>query len=164
MKTIMYSDLIRRDVEMPDISERAKIVDISAKIEEKYWVSYGVIIETGFLGSKARYYPGTLLERISEEGPVKLKSSKKKYERKEDLLLSKIKGAKILTEDEKEIGRVYDFEIFIDGDPWIVWKILVNPVGMSILKRRIRIGTKYVREYKDGKLFLKSGWSRGDQP
>ncbi len=162
MKTITYSDIIRQNVDMPESSERAKIVDITAEKQEKYWVSYGVIIETGFLDSKARFYPNRLLENVSHDTPIKLKSVKDKHERRGNWLLSKIKGSKILTEDKKEVGRVYDFEIFIDRDPWIIWKLLVNPLGISPMRRRMRIGTKYIKEYKKGKLYLKSGWKRGD--
>ncbi|MGM0405054.1 MAG: hypothetical protein ACQEQM_02805 [Thermoplasmatota archaeon] len=162
MKTITYSDIIRQNVDMPDSSKRAKIVDIAAEKQEKYWVSYGVIIETGFLDSKARFYPNRLLQNVSGDVPIHLKSSRKKHERRGNLLLSNIKGSKILTDDKKEIGRVYDFEMFIDRDPWIIWKLLVDPLGISPMRRRMRIGTKYIKEYKEGKLYLKSGWKRGD--
>jgi len=162
MKTILYSDVIRRDVNLPNVSERAKIVDIAAEKEEKYWVSYGVIIETGFLDSKAKFYSNELLEDLKNDGPVKMKSSDRKHKHRGEYRLSNIKGCKILTDDNKEVGRVYDFEMFIDRSPWIIWKILANPIGLSPTKRRMKIGTKYVREYKDGKLYLKSGWNRRD--
>lgn len=162
MRTMMYSDIIRRDVELPINSEKAKIVDITAIIKEKYWESHGVIIETGFLDSKAKYYPNTLLQDVSKEGKIKLKSTKRKHKKVGDLRLSRIKGTKILTHDEEDVGRVYDFEIFVDKEPWIIWKLLVNPLGLSPTKRRLKIGTKSIKEYKDGKLYLKSGWNRRD--
>ncbi|MFO7791840.1 MAG: hypothetical protein R6W73_02520 [Candidatus Saliniplasma sp.] len=161
MKTIMYSDIIRRNVELPNISDKAKIVDITAEDREKYWVSHGVIVETGFLDSKAKYYSNTLMGDITEKGPIIFKRKGTKSQRKGKWLLSKIKGSKV-SKDDKEIGRVYDFEMFVDRKPWIIWKILVNPLGISPLKRRVKIGTGYVDDYKGGKLHLKSSWNRGD--
>jgi len=160
MKTMMYSDIIRRDIELLTDSNRAKIVDITADKREKYWVSHGIIIETGFLDSKAKYYPNTSIHDIPSEGAIRLESTEGKKKREDKWLLSKIKGKKIM-KDKTVIGRVYDFEIFTDRNPWVIWKLFVNPIGISPMKRRTKIRTSSIEEYENGKLSLKSDWNRG---
>ncbi len=141
-------------------SERAKIVDITADKNERYWISNGVIIETGFLDSSAEYHPNKSLQDIPKKGQIILKPSKGKFKRKDKWLLSKIKGKKVM-KDEKEIGRIYDFELFVDKKPWIIWKLFVSPAGISPMKRRIKIRTNSIEEYDGERLYLKSDWNRG---
>jgi len=159
MDTILYSEIIRKKVDTPESEGKAKLVDILAKQSEGYWEADEIKIETGLIGSKGKYFSTRELKNIQKDTNMKIgkpvESGRKIPSEKNEFFLSRLDGRKVETFDGREIGRIYDYEIYMNSHTWKVWKLLIDPTGLSPLKRRIRIPTKYVKEVGQKKIILK---------
>ncbi len=159
MDTILYSEIIRKKVDTPIKEGKAKLVDILAKQSRGYWEADEIKIETGLINSKGKYFSTDELENIGKNTNMKvnkaIENGRKAPSEKNEHFLSRLDGRKVETFDGNEIGRIYDYEIYITSQPWKIWKFLIDPTGLSPLKRRVRIPTKYVKEVKQKKIILK---------
>ncbi len=158
MKTILYSELIRRTVNIPHERTKGKLVEIVARRGKKYWPIEEIMIESGLIDKKADFYMMTDLEELKEEGTLALNthvSGRERPAKKENIFLSKLIKSKVVDNEEEEYGRVYDFEIIqVNEDQWIVWKILADPAGLSPRKKRLRIPTVEVQKLSSDKVFV----------
>ncbi len=158
MKTILYSDIIRKKVEVPSKRSKAKLVEIAASRGKKNWYANEVMIESGLIDKKGAYYLVSTIKYLDKDGPLMLKPKKPgklSPQKTDSFLLSGLIKKMVVDKSGEEIGRVYDFEIHIGRDPWIVWKMLVNPTGLKPKKRRLRIATHDVSEITSTKIKLK---------
>jgi len=159
MNTILYSEIIRKKVDTPAKKGKAKLVDILAKRSGGYWEANEIMIETGLISSKGKYFSTDELKNIGKDANMKvdkpIEAGRSAPSDKNELFLSRLDGKKVETFDGREIGRIYDYEIYISSHPWRVWKFLIDPTGLSPLKRRVRIPTKYVKEVTQKKIILK---------
>jgi len=158
MKTKLYSDIIRRRVDVPNRREKTKLVEIVASIGGKHWYAEEVMIESGLIDKEGYYYPTSAVEGLDGEDPLTLNaksSGKEKTKRPDSYLLSGMIKNMVIDSSGEELGRVYDFEIYVDRNPWIIWKLLVNPVGLKPTKKRIRIPTSKVSNVSSDKIHLK---------
>lgn len=159
MDTILYSEMIRKKVDTPTKEGKAKLVDILAKQSRGYWEADEIKIETGLINSKGKYFSTDELGNIGRNTNMKVskpvENGRKTPSDKNEHFLSRLDGRKVETFDGSEVGRVYDYEIYIDSQPWKIWKFLIDPTGLSPLKRRVRIPTKYAKEVKQKKIILK---------
>ena len=161
MKTLLYSNLIRRKVILPMDKSRAKLVEIIVSQRKKFWCVRDVLVETGLIDHQGTYYNPSLLKDIPSKGPISIDKSGVDGSRKSplgDIFLSRLKDAKVIGPNDEEIGRIYDYELYIEQEPWIVWKILVRPAGLSPTKRRLRIPTKEIEKVSKTEVVLKEGW------
>jgi len=159
MNTILYSEIIRKKVDTPAKKGKAKLVDIMAKQSRGYWEADEIKIETGIIGIEGKFFSTGQLKNIAEEGNMivdkPIKAGRKTPSDENEFSLSRLDGRKVETFDGREVGRVYDYEIYITSHPWKVWKLLIDPTGLSPLKRRERIPTKYIKEVSQKKIILK---------
>lgn len=148
MKTILYSQMIRKTVGLPNSSQKAKLVEILAERGKRGWTTKEMILETGLLGKEGKYYPTNIIKDITTEGNILVRkvSVRGKNEPSTEVyfLLSNLKGERAIGPNWQELGRAYDFEISIKSDPWLIWKVLIKPPGLSPTKRRIKVPTKDV--------------------
>ncbi len=159
MDTILYSEIIRKKVDTPKVEGKAKLVDILAKESEGYWEADEIKIETGLIRSEGKYFSSEELQNVEKDTNMKIgkpvDAGRKHPSDKNEFFLSRLDGMKVETFDGREIGRIYDYEIYMRSHPWKVWKLLIDPTGLSPLKRRVRIPTKYVKEVGQKKIILK---------
>jgi|GEM_PF-1403511 len=159
MDTILYSEIIRKKVDTPEKEGKAKLVDILAKQSKGYWEADEVKIETGLIGSKGKYFSSEEIQNIEKDANMKIgkpvEAGRKIPFEKNEFSLSRMDGRKVETFDGREVGRIYDYEIYMSSHPWKVWKLLIDPTGLSPLKRRVRIPTKHVKEVGQKKIILK---------
>ncbi len=159
MDTILYSEIIRKKVDTPVKEGKAKLVDVLAKQSTGYWEADEIKIETGLIGSKGKYFSISELKDIGKDSNMKvnkpIESGRKLPSGENKIFLSRLDGRKVETFDGREVGRVYDYEIYTSSHPWKVWKFLIDPTGLSPLKRRVRIPTKHVKEVDQRKIILK---------
>lgn len=162
MKSTLYSEMIRKKVDTPNQKGKSKVVEILASEGKGYWVAGEVMIESGLVSSKGRFFAVSELTYLSDEKKFKLSKrlgeGNKKPMEDHELHLSYLDGKKVKSAKGKEVGRIYDFELYTDFTPWKVWKILVNPTGLSPMKRRMKVPTKAVQKIEDKNLVLKKGW------
>ncbi|MEF8873336.1 MAG: hypothetical protein V5A88_01550 [Candidatus Thermoplasmatota archaeon] len=162
MRAVLYSEIIRRKVDTPVEKGKAKLVEVLALSKESSWVAGEVSIESGLVNKRGRFFPVSAVEYDRDKKTIKLSQAHgqgRKYPLdKHEFYLSRLDGKKVETHDGDEVGRIYDFEIYTHLVPWKVWKMMVDPSGLSPLKRRVRIPTKKVNEVKDKKVVLKEGW------
>lgn len=165
MKTILYSNLIRRNVRLPHERKRAKLVDIVAFRREKYWTITDILVETGLIDHEGTYYNPSVLSIVQEKGPLfidKYDSQDVRETSKGDISLCRLKNSKVVSYNKKEIGHIYDYELYTDRDPWIVWTLMASPIGLSPTKRRVKIRTKDVDKVKPNEVVLKENWQESD--
>lgn len=62
-------------------------------------------------------------------------------------------GKKVVSSDDHEVGKVYDFDVPISLKRWKVWKILIKR-GMK--ERRLRIGPEEIQSISDEIVLKKS--------
>jgi len=148
MNTKLYSDLVRRKVQVPNDRKNAKIVDVIVHKEKGRWKADEVMVESGWIDKDALFLPTGSLTDPKEEGDIRIKEHVKasKSPKTGDMFLSRLKKSRVISTDDEELGRAYDFEIFVGDKTWIVWKILVNPVGLDPNKRRLRIPIKNIKK------------------
>lgn len=162
MATLLYSELIRKVVRNPAEKKKSKLVEFVAKERDKYWEIVQVKIECGLISKKGRYIPPSYLINVLDDQDLELKEGIVEGETSPssgaDIFLSRLNNEKVLSSDGNELGRIYDFEIHVSETPWKVWKILVKPIGMSPLKRRLRIPVHNIKEVTSEGVFLKEGW------
>ena len=167
MKSRLYSELIRKKVDTPIQKGKSKLVEILATQGDGYWVASEVMIESGLVNRKGRFFPVSEVTYNSNENRFELDRSLNEGDLgpmdDSELHLSYLDGKKIKSHDGKELGRIYDFELYIDFAPWKVWKILMDPAKLSPLKRRIKIPTKAVDKIENKCLVLKKGWKGGGE-
>ncbi len=162
MDTILYSQIIRKKVDTPIQEGKAKLVDILAMQSKGYWEASEIMIETGLISSKGKFFSSDVLSNLTEKGNLKISvpidQGHNSPKDKNEIYLSRLDGAKIETFENKEIGRIYDYEIYTESHPWKIWKLLVDPTGLSPLKRRVRIPTKNVKSITPERVILKEGY------
>ncbi len=162
MRAVLYSEIIRKKVDTPAEKGKAKLVEVLALSKENTWLAGEVMIESGLVNRKGRFFPVSKVEYDRKDNVIKLSQllsdGRKSPLDKHEFYLSRLDGKKVETHEGKEVGRIYDFELYTHLVPWRVWKMMVDPSGLSPLKRRIRIPTKKVEKVKDRKVVLKKGW------
>ncbi|MFO7992290.1 MAG: hypothetical protein R6U61_08390 [Thermoplasmata archaeon] len=162
MKTTLYSNIIRRSVQVPNSRKRAKIVELIAKkVEHKteHWHVGEMMVETGFIDKEGLFFPIEYLSDVREDGELKLDYSKGRNTPDGDIFLSQLIRSRVLDKEKELIGRAYDFEIYVAKKPWMVWKILVEPKGLNPHKKRMRINTKYVEDILPNKIILNDSFN-----
>lgn len=159
METKLYSQIVRTKVDTPMKKGKAKIVDVIAKETKGGWAGGEVKIETGLIGKEAKFFETKDLKNVGGDGNIKLKKPMDQGEltpsERNEVYLGHLDGRKVENSEGEELGRIYDYEILIETTPWKIWKMLVNPTGLSPLKRRVRIHTKYVDTITSDKIILK---------
>jgi sporulation protein YlmC with PRC-barrel domain len=71
---------------------------------------------------------------------------------------SELIGKDVVSKDNQDVGKVYDFDIPLKLENWMVWKILIK---RGIKERRLRIGTDDIESISD-KIVLKKTISEID--
>lgn len=165
MNTILYSQIIRNKVDTPVRKGKAKLVEILAKKSKGYWESNEVKIETGLINKEGEFFSISELSNVGGDGRIELgvpmeQGRKRPYEENK-IFLTRMEGRKVEGPEGQELGRIYDYELYIEKHPWMVWKLMINPLGLSPLKRRVRIPTKKVKSINDKKLILQQDWKGG---
>ncbi len=166
MDTMLYSEIIRRPVQLPGDKKRAKIVEVVARKGKTHWNAEEIMIESGFIDKEGAFYPTKMLSDISKDGDILIKRYEKGMDVpkiKEGIYLSNLMKKPVQDSRGKEVGKVYDFEIYVGREPWIVWKILINPTGLSPTKRRHRIPTKNVQKIQGDKIILSTAVKGGNE-
>ncbi len=159
METILYSDMIRKPVEKPNQRANSKLVEIVAHRGDKHWYANEVKIESGIIDKEGAYYPVSTLEGIGDDTTFMLKPKERgrlKPKKPDSFFLSGLMKKKVVDKSGEEIGRIYDFELYVGRSPWIVWKILINPTGLKPTKKRLRIPTQDVSKISSDKVTLKT--------
>lgn len=142
MDTKLYSEITKMKVNTPSKENAGKIKDILGNESENYWEVKEVEIKSGMIKRKKNYFEVDDLEGLGEEWidlDRGLEDGSDSHSSSIEISLSKMKGKKVRTKNEEEIGTIYDFEVQVDSRPWKVWNILMKPSGMSPTKRRKRI-------------------------
>lgn len=156
MKTKLYSEIVKMDVDTPTAEKAGKIKDVLGNKSEKYWEGKEVEIKSGMIKRKKNYFEVDDLRDLGEER-IELnrgiEDGSDNYSGTVDISLHQTKGKKVMM-DEEEVGSVYDFEIQLDTKPWKVWNILVKPTGISPTKRRMRISIDDIEEVKQDEVIL----------
>ncbi len=153
----MYSEIVRRPVKLPGERKRAKIVDIIARKVKTHWTAHEVMIESGLIDREGAFYPVKIISDIPDEGDIyigKYTAGRPEPVNRGGIFLSNLLKKPVHDSKGKEIGKIYDYEIYAGRDPWIVWKVLVIPTGLSPTKRRLRLPTKDIDSIKGDKVTL----------
>lgn len=162
MSTQLYSELIRSVVKNPAEKKKSKLVEMVAIEKDKYWEVIQLKIESGLISKKGIYIPTEDIKEEAFDGNFKLKKGiidgEKNPSEEGNIFLSRLNNGKVLSSDGNEMGRIYDFEMYVSEIPWKVWKLLVKPTGISPLKKRLRIAVKNVDKITSDALYLKEGW------
>lgn len=162
MRSVLYSEIRRKKVDTPLQKGKAKLVEVLALKKGGFWLAGEVMIESGLIDKKGRFFPVSEVTYAAEDKVIKLSKPLSKGRKspldKHEIYLSRLDGIRVETPEGKDIGRIYDFELYTDMDPWRVWKIMVDPSSLSPLRRRVRIPTKSVEEINDKKVVLEKGW------
>jgi sporulation protein YlmC with PRC-barrel domain len=64
---------------------------------------------------------------------------------------SELIGKEVVSKDSQDLGKVYDFDVPLKLENWMVWKILIK---RGIKERRLRISPYEIESISD-KIFLK---------
>ncbi len=166
MDTILYSEIVRRTVQLPGDRKKAKIVEIVARRGKTHWNAEEIMIESGLIDKDGAFYPTEMLADISKNGDIFIKkfvAGKPEPKIRDGIYLSNLIKRPVHDSKGRELGKIYDFEIYIGRNPWIVWTILVNPIGLSPTKRRLRVPTKNVHKIQNDKVILSTAVKGGDE-
>ena len=162
----MYSEIIRRPVQVPNERTRAKIVEIVASRSNSHWRAGEVMVESGLIDREGAFYPVDIFSGVMEEGDIILNRLIKGWETpkvSKPLFLSRMIKKTVEDVEGKEIGKIYDFELYAGRNPWIIWKVMVNPMGLDPTKRRMRIPTSSIAEIHGDKITLSTKVKGGDR-
>ncbi len=162
MKTTLYSNVIRRQVQVPNSRKRAKIVELVAKkVEHKtgHWHVGEIMVESGLIDKEGLFFPIEYLSDVRVDGELKLDYSKGRKKPEGDIFLSQLIKSRVLDKEKELVGRAYDFEIYVAREPWMVWKILVEPKGLNPHKKRMRVNTNCVGEILPNKIILNDNFN-----
>lgn len=165
MKTMLYSEMIRRAVHIPGERKKAKVVDIVASKGKSHWRAGELMIESGFIDKEGAFYPVNIVSGLSENGDLYINryiTGDDKPKIRDAIYLSDLVKKTVIDAKNEEVGKIYDFEIYVGKVPWMVWKILVNPTGLSTTKRRVRIPVKDIEEIKGEKVILSKAIKGGE--
>ncbi len=156
MKTILFSQIRRRKVQTSADKGTPKVVDLIGTKSKNYIKIIEMKGDTGLINQKAEYFPIKAVKPLKKgDEDIYLKDSKSAHKQSRgEISLSSLKNAKVYDADDEEIGRVYDYEIYIEEMPWLVWKILVKSHLISVIERRLRIPLKYVSKLEGNKIYL----------
>ncbi len=157
METILYSEIIRRAVQVPNEKARAKVVEIIARRGKKHWHAGEVMIESGLIDREGAFYPVDIFSGVMEEGDIVIKKYVKGRETpksKNPQFLSRLIKRSVEDAEGQELGKIYDFELYAGSKPWIIWKVLVNPPGLNPAKRRLRIPTGSIDKIESDRIYL----------
>ncbi len=162
MKTILYSKIRKKKIDTPIKESEGKLVDVLVDDSEDYWEAEEVMIKTGMIKGDIVFLPTVDIEEIEEETNITIKKSLNNASEEPakafPIRLEDIKGYIVKNSEGEELGKVYDYEISTDVEPWIVWKLLVKPTNLSPLKRRARFSTEDVDKIEDEEIFLVKGY------
>ncbi len=158
METILYSDIIRRPVEISHKNVKCKLVEVVAYRGEKHWRANEVMIESGFVDREGAFYPVSALKDMEQKGTIQLRPKEPgrvNPKTTDPSMLSGLMKKMVVDSSGEELGRVYDFELYVGKSPWIVWKMLINPTGLKPTKRRLRIPTDNISKVTANRVLLK---------
>ncbi len=158
MRTMLYSDLTQKKIEIPPEFKKGKIVDILIEPSEGIWTVHEVVVAKGWINKEHRFYFTYELRNIDEEDTIRIRKTmdeaRKKPSESSEFYMEDINRKVVKTASGVEIGRPYDYELSLDLEPWVVWKILVDPSNLSPYKRRKRISVKKVDRIEEEKIIL----------
>lgn len=163
MRSVLYSGILRKRVNTPKTKGKSKLVEILVLRKKDKWQVEEVMIESGMVNRKGVFFSVSDVKYDREKKVIELSKPLEKGRRspkEHELFLSRVDGSKVISHDGKELGRIYDFEMYTEITPWKVWKMLINPSGLSPLKRRDKIPTKAVKDVTSKKIKLKKGWGK----
>ncbi|MFW5907424.1 MAG: hypothetical protein ACOCTR_03590 [Candidatus Natronoplasma sp.] len=159
MKTILYTDLINRRVNLPDEFKRGKIKDVLAEPSEGIWTVHELMVTTGLFRKESRFFFTYELQNVGKEGSISvmktMEEARKEPSEASEFYMDEIYGRKVETSHGHEIGRVYDYELSLDLEPWTVWKLLVEPSNLSPYKRRKRLSIENVEKVEKNKIIFR---------
>lgn len=157
MKTRLYSEIRKMKVNTPIEENAGKIIDILGHKSGKYWECKEVEIRSGLIKSEKNYFEVEDFDNVEKEWiemDKGIEDGKDSYSTPIDISLSNMKGKKVITQDEEEVGVIYDYEIQVDSRPWKVWYILVRPGGISPTKRRKRVSMEDIKSVETEQVIL----------
>lgn len=131
------------------------VKDVIVDTTKGKWYVIDVIVSKGLLKGRAIFSFGDIEKINEEENEIILKEHTKINDLDEEkfahdyLTMDMIKDKKIFSEDEEEIGKIYDFVIATDLKPWETIKLLVKPHEHIIKGRRIRLDVDDISKISD---------------
>ncbi len=123
------------------------------------------MVESGLIDKEGVFYPVDIFSGIMQEGDIVLKKFIKGSETPKvanPIFLSRLIKRPVEDVDGQDIGKIYDFEIFAGRNPWIIWKVLVNPLGINPTKRRLRIPTSAITNMQNDRITLSTKIEDGE--
>jgi len=114
-----------------------------------------IIVSKGVLKGKA-IFPFNAINKFDEdEKSILLKEGTKLLDFDEEKLthtylsMDAVKDRNIFSNDEEEIGKIYDYVVAESLIPWQVIKILIKPHEHFLTGRRIRLDVENISKIKD---------------
>jgi len=154
---ILFTKLKGFELRTPDNEPVGKIKDVVVKRND--WQVKGFLFSEGIFEG-VNFFPAELIKRVDFSEKAVLCYGMCKEEElcdqlvpEEDIRLSALLSRrKAFSEDNFELGEIYDGVIYIHLSPWSFEKILID---RGLMKRRSRIGTDLIsRVTEDGDVFL----------
>lgn len=131
------------------------VKDMIVDTTKDEWDIVDVLISKGMIKGKG-VFSFDSIEKIDEnEEEIVLKEHAEIDDLNEEkfghdyILMDEIKDKKIFSEDEEEIGKIYDFVVATTLTPWKTIKLLVHPHEHIIKGRRIRLDVDNISKITD---------------
>lgn len=156
MKTILFSQIQRKKVGSAAEEGSPKVVDLIGTRSNSYIKVKELEVETGLINREVEFFPIEAVKPFkSKDKVIYLKDFKSGHKHSTaDISLSSLKNSRVYDSREEQIGRIYDYEIYIKEMPWIVWKMLIKSHLISVIERRLRVPIKHISSIEGDKIHL----------
>jgi sporulation protein YlmC with PRC-barrel domain len=162
LNMVLYSELKDFKVYSQLGDDRGSINDLI--IDLSNWDIKNLIISPGMIRKNVMYKPGDLKEVKESEKKIIISGDLNEEELPESSTFNSafadndLIGKEVVTKDNQDIGKVYDFDVPLKLDNWMVWKILIK---RGLKERRLRVGPDEIESVSD-KIILKKSISEID--
>lgn len=146
----MKSEIVGATVEYSTGDKLGKVHDILVDATGPRWPVVGLMVISGTparerllpVGKGVQVVERGRSRRVVVTGHVQLKPVAQRASPRNRMRLSHIDKARVKGQDQKEVGKAYDFVIATRTDPWRLDRILVRPKGRKA--RRLRVAPAQV--------------------
>jgi sporulation protein YlmC with PRC-barrel domain len=135
--------------------EIGTIKDIIVDTTKEEWNTKEIILNKGILKGESVFSYEDINKLDEETKRVELKEQTKLHELDENkysheyLSMDSVKKREILSSEEDEVGKIYDYVILNSLERWKISKILVKPHEHILTGRRIRLDVKNIDKIKE---------------
>jgi sporulation protein YlmC with PRC-barrel domain len=154
---VLYTELKDFKVFSPLGEEKGKINGLVVDLSD--WKVKNLIISPSMIKKNVMYKMSDLKEVDEGEKKIQLKDSAEEEEVPESstmntaLVDETLLHKPVISNDHQDVGKVYDLDVPVKLDKWMVWKILIK---RGIKERRLRLGTEDIKSVSENVVLEKS--------